>query len=52
MVYKDGIEIVRGSVHYCCSVLGKSSWGQSVCLKLRSSDEVEHRGFTFKLIYI
>lgn len=52
VVYKDGIEVVRGSVHYCCSVLGKSSWGQSVRLKLRSSDEVEHRGFVFKLIYI
>ena len=52
VVYKDGIEVVRGSVHYCCSVLGKSGWGQSVRLKLRSSDEVEHRGFVFKLIYI
>lgn len=50
VVYKDGIEVVRGSVNYCCTVLGKSSWGISVNFKLRASDEAEHRGYLFKCI--
>lgn len=52
VVYKDGIEIVRGSVYHCCGVVGNPNWSQSVSFKLRSKDEVEHHGYTFKLIYI
>lgn len=52
VVYKDGVEVVRGSVNYCCGIIGKTSWGQSVNFKLRSNDEAEHHGYTFKLIYI
>lgn len=52
VAYGDGIEIVRGSVYHCCSVVGSPNWSQSVSFKLRSNDEVEHRGYTFRLIYI
>lgn len=52
--FKTGvlIKIVRGSVYHCCSVVGSPNWSQSVSFKLRSNDEVEHRGYTFRLIYI